>query len=274
MKKLSTLSQTTKIKFENVENEFTVNLLQESDDKLNVLISDNKRIGQYVSFPLVENYSQSTFVEKVIDNMKKLAEIYYYQVNDSITIGIKNKNLIYEKFEMTKPNKEVISFLIKSKLVFSGGDFVQQVDSILGDSNKRNLVFKDSDDYKFGKNDENNIIVIFKDSIRFNANNERELIDGIDHNYSDIREGIKKLFISAEKFNEIFELKLNEGFRSQLAEIYNEVLMDSKYSFINNVIVTDSIIKKDFVFNISIKNNHYLKFYNLKFCDEYHKCKK
>ena len=259
MKKLSTLSQTTKIKFENVENEFTVNLLQESDDKLNVLISDNKRIGQYVSFPLVENYSQSTFVEKVIDNMKKLAEIYYYQVNDSITIGIKNKNLIYEKFEMTKPNKEVISFLINS---------------ILGDSNKRNLVFKDSDDYKFGKNDENNIIVIFKDSIRFNANNERELIDGIDHNYSDIREGIKKLFISAEKFNEIFELKLNEGFRSQLAEIYNEVLMDSKYSFINNVIVTDSIIKKDFVFNISIKNNHYLKFYNLKFCDEYHKCKK
>ena len=267
-------SQYSKIKFENIENVFTVNLLQESHNKVQVLISDDKRSGQHVSFLLEENYSQSTFVEKVVDNMKKIAETYYYKVNDSINIGIKNLDLIYEKFELTKPKKEVISNLVKLKLVFNSGDYVKNVDSILKDSNIPNSVFKDSDEYKFERGTENNINVIFKDSIRFKANSERELIDGIENNYSDIKEGVKKLFISEERFNEIFELKLNEDFRSQLAEIYNETLEDSDYSFINNVILTDSIAKKDIVFNINIKNNHELKFYNLKFCDEYYKCKK
>lgn len=293
MKKITTLcfliactqlaiSQSVNVKFNSIENIYEISSKTETNDKIKILVLDDKNPNIFVSFLFNKDASESTFVEKTLETIKNHTKEYHYQIHEGAVLKILNKNLNYDNFEMVKPTAQVLQHLLKPKSIFKNGDYAASINASFEDDTIETLMaFPDNQDFIFLKDSVNITFKAVKDSISFTANNEETFFRKIDSIYSEIQTNLKPVIISNNEFIKFTNslITLNESSKSKLSELYNALKEDREYTFINNVVLKDlsalvtPIDKTNQIYNISIKNNHKEKYYKLKFCDEDYNCK-
>lgn len=275
-------SQSTTVKFDNVTNEYKIQKNSESSNGISVLITDSKNASHPKQFNFSNTDSESTFVNKVISNMKDVSEKYFFVVDDNRVISIvKDDDLEYESIKINKPeSQEDLSSFLKEAFVLEYENLITTLEK----DNPKPIFKGIKDNFKLVKKDDNNFDLVYINKIDESVKEpieEPKAGQGINdvvckklfEKFDDVMKGLKPLLISKERFNEIKALKLNETNRFKLSELYNALKEDKTYKFINNVILKTTD-KEDtgIVYNISIKNNNKDKYYNLKFCDPTNKC--
>ncbi|TGV04777.1 transcriptional regulator [Flavivirga rizhaonensis] len=265
-------TQSVKIQFDHISNEYKVEKISSSNGDTNILITDNKSIGDPKQFVINKTFSQTTFVNKVVEHMKSVSKSYFFQFKDKITLEIPKEKLKYKDYSFIKPERQTLDKMIKGAIDLNNKDFEEYLTSIATDSSKN--IFTKEEHFKFKKNSDNKVEFKNGENTLFIVDNEKNFYDNIYEKFETISDSLKKVLISKEAFNKIASLNVNDSYKISLGELYDEILKDSDYTFISNVVLSYPDNKKDSIYNISVRNNHDLKFYNLKFCNENLECKK
>lgn len=277
--------QSTTVKFDNIVNEYSIKKNDDSNDNISVLITDSKNPSHPKQFNFTSTESESTFVNKVISNMKDVSENYFVVDDGNHLISIvKDDELKYESFIINKPeSQEALINLLKDNFALNYKTLDEFINAT--EIDKLNPIFKNLEEkFNLVKYEEKKVNLVFKNKEGVDVKEVlEESEEGQEFNdivykklfekFDDIKEVLKPLIVTETIFNDFKDVKLNETNRLKLSELYKALKEDKTYKFINNVILkTEEKEDAGIVYNISIKNNNEDKFYNLKFCDPTNKC--